>query len=70
MSDKQLPRIVTAGLFLLTALSLVAATVLKIRGVDATDLTTIGATGVGALAGFIARGNNGHTAAPEAPEAV
>lgn len=59
MDDKYLPRLVTVGLFGLTTLAIGAGTLLKLKGIDGSDLITIGATGVGALAGFIARGRNG-----------
>lgn len=57
-NDVQLPRLVTLGLFILTGASLACGTLLKLRGIEATDLTTIAAGGVGALAGFIARGRS------------
>lgn len=56
MNDKQLPRLVTGALFLLTAIALVGVIYLKAEGVEANDLIAIAAGGVGALAGFIARG--------------
>lgn len=55
-NDIQLPRLVTLGLFLLTAGALVSGTILALRGIDNKDMNLIVATGIGALAGFIARG--------------
>jgi len=56
MDDPTLPRLVTVGLVFLTTVALLAGAYLKVVGAEATDLITIAAAGVGALAGFIARG--------------
>lgn len=55
MEDRTLPRLVALGLIVLTALVIVAGAVLKARGIDGSDLITLGGTGVGALAGFLSR---------------
>lgn len=57
MEDIQLPRIVAAGIILLTGAALVAGSVLSAKGI-ANDLTTVVAGGTGALAGFLARGRS------------
>jgi len=61
MTDNaKLARMVTFGLVVITLAALAAGTLLKLRGVDDGNLTTVLATGVGALAGFLARGTNGN----------
>lgn len=65
MSDKQLPRLVTGALFVLTAIALVGVIALKARGVETNDLTAIAAGGLGALAGFVARGMGHDSETPE-----
>lgn len=64
--DKQLPRLVVAGLIVATVVALVCTTLLKLKGIDS-DLSTIVAGGVGALAGFLSRGRTtGGTDTPSA----
>lgn len=55
MEDQTLPRLVALGLIVLTALVIGAGALLKYQGLDASELITLGATGMGALAGFLSR---------------
>lgn len=65
METNKLAMIVTVGLVVITLVTLAAGTYLKANGIDDGDLTTIVAGGVGALAGFLARGT-GNNGTPEA----
>lgn len=64
--DIQLARIVTLGIIVVTLAALVAGTLLRLQGITDSALTTVVAGGVGALAGFLARGRSSDDTSPSA----
>lgn len=64
--SQRLTTVVVIGIVLITLAVLAAGTYLKANGLDDGNLTTIVAGGLGALAGFVARGSNGTNGTPQA----